>query len=71
MGQQSHAEEGKPPAPPLLRPGAQTEAGADEHPSAAHPPEEQTVPELIDAVADKMDTLVEEAKKLLQQLRDR
>ena len=47
------------------------EEGEEGTHAASPAPEEQTVPELIDAVADKMDTLVEEAKKLLQQLRDR
>jgi len=70
MGQQHHSV-GRSPLEPSLPRAADTEKDAAEHPSTAPTSDEpQTVPELVDALADKMDHLLDEAKQLVRQLRD-
>ena len=70
MGQRSNSEDRAPLAPPLPRPGSKQEEDEDDQQSASQAPEEHTVPELMEEVADKLDKILDEAKQLLQQLRD-
>jgi hypothetical protein len=71
MGQHNHSACRASPEPSLPRP-ADKETDDAQHASTAHAPEaQQTVPELAEQVADKMGHILEEAKKLVRQLKDR
>jgi hypothetical protein len=70
MGQRSNSECRASPEPHLLRPGSRKEKDEEERVHPSQSPEEQAVPELIDHIAKKMDTLVDEVKKLTEELRD-
>ena len=70
MGQRSNPEEHSLPEPHLLRPDSRQEKDEEERVHSSQSPEEQAVPELIDDIAKKMDTLVDEVKQLTEELRD-
>lgn len=59
MGQRSNAVSHSPSAPSLLCPASQEE----------DPGEPQPVPELVEVLEDKIEALLQEAKRLRQELR--
>jgi hypothetical protein len=66
MGQQNPPDDRLPLTPPL--PQSQDTA---EQPSVAPAPDElQTVPEIAEALADRLDAVVDDLKKLVQQLKN-
>jgi len=69
MGQQGHADDCSPSEPHVPQPDGQKEEGEEEQLSASQAPEEQTVPELIDALAEKIDRIFDQLKQLLEELR--
>jgi len=71
MGQHNHSACRASPEPYLPRPADREKDGTKQPPTAHAPEEPRAVSELAEELADKMEHILDEAKKLVRQLKER